>query len=162
MKRLIFVHGRSQQNLDPVKLKQEWRDALDTGLANIGMSLPEVESVCFPYYGDSLNQLDHGVSQGSALPVLIRSAGPEGIPAEEQELLAEWLRAAASQPQVASQLLAEGIDPVVLNRDIQNWPVVLGLAKALSHVPGVDVDTIALATHDVYTYLREPRNKSLF
>lgn len=156
MKRLIFIHGRSQQNLDPTGLKKEWRDALDTGLTSIGVSLPDCESICFPYYGDALHQLDEGSPQSSVAPVIIRSATTETVPPEEQRLLGEILIAAASRPEIAEQLTSEGLHPSAINRDVQNWPVVLRLAQALAHIPGIDVDTIALATHDVYIYLSQP------
>jgi hypothetical protein len=53
--RLLLVHGRDQQGLDPAALKLEWIDALRTGANAVGRTLPGTIDVSFPYYGDRLD-----------------------------------------------------------------------------------------------------------
>lgn len=63
MRQLVLVHGRSPHRKDAAALKAEWLDALHSGLAAAGLTLPIPESeVRFPYYGDAL-------TNGSAGPV---------------------------------------------------------------------------------------------
>ncbi|GAA2768520.1 hypothetical protein GCM10010103_75620 [Streptomyces paradoxus] len=52
MRRLVLIHGRSQQRKDAEDLKQEWVQAPHNGLAGAGVSatVPE-ERIRFPYYG---------------------------------------------------------------------------------------------------------------
>lgn len=51
----MLVHGRSPHREDAAALKAEWLDALHSGLAAAGLTLPIPESeVRFPYYGDTL------------------------------------------------------------------------------------------------------------
>src|SRR5262249_47055487 len=54
--RLVLVHGRSQQGLDPVELKATWLKTLREGAAKINRSLPDQLDVAFPYYGDKLDE----------------------------------------------------------------------------------------------------------
>jgi hypothetical protein len=54
--RLVFVHGRSQQGLDPDVLKATWLDTLKQGAAKINRTLPPQLDVAFPFYGDKLDE----------------------------------------------------------------------------------------------------------
>jgi hypothetical protein len=54
--RLVLVHGRGQEGLDPVKLKADWMTALSEGARSIGKSVPQGLDVAFPYYGDVMNK----------------------------------------------------------------------------------------------------------
>ena len=62
MRQLVLVHGRSPHRTDGAALKAEWLDALHSGLAAAGLTLPIPESeVRFPYYGDALTNGSAGV-----------------------------------------------------------------------------------------------------
>ena len=54
--RLVLVHGRGQQGLDPARLKAEWLDALSRGAQTFGRVLPNEIDVAFPFYGDTLDR----------------------------------------------------------------------------------------------------------
>src|SRR5262245_55195245 len=54
--KLLFVHGRGQQGLNPETLKSEWLDALNEGAAKFGQKLPADVDVAFPFYGDALDK----------------------------------------------------------------------------------------------------------
>src|ERR1035437_10124026 len=93
MKRLILIHGRSQQNFDPSTIKSEWLDSLDNGLRAIHLTLPGVESVSFPYYGDSLAQLSIGLSAEQAATIALRG---NAVDVEEEDLFREVISMTAS------------------------------------------------------------------
>ncbi|HEX5812011.1 MAG TPA: hypothetical protein VFY38_07935 [Pseudonocardia sp.] len=64
MRQLVLVHGRSRHRKDAAALKAEWLDALHSGLAAAGLTLPIPESeVRFPYYGDTLDALTNGSTE---------------------------------------------------------------------------------------------------
>jgi hypothetical protein len=52
--RLVFVHGRVQQEKGAGDLKLEWVAALRSGLAKTGPRLPLPDDhIRFPFYGDT-------------------------------------------------------------------------------------------------------------
>ena len=53
--RLVLVHGRGQQRLDPTELKSNWLNTLRRGAQKLGRTLPDTIDVAFPYYGDALD-----------------------------------------------------------------------------------------------------------
>ena len=55
--RLVLVHGRRQQGLDPAELRSKWLRALNRGAQKLGRSIPDDIDVAFPYYGDVLDKL---------------------------------------------------------------------------------------------------------
>ena len=53
--KLVFIHGRAQEDKDPLVLRQRWVSALQTGLATAGLELPiDERDIVFPFYGDAL------------------------------------------------------------------------------------------------------------
>ncbi|MBN2362625.1 hypothetical protein JXL83_00675 [candidate division WOR-3 bacterium] len=54
--KVVFIHGRSQENKDPEKLKITWIKALKNGLKKTGLSLPKDVLFEFPYYGKILEK----------------------------------------------------------------------------------------------------------
>ncbi|MEO6799187.1 MAG: hypothetical protein ABI178_04560, partial [Rhodanobacter sp.] len=72
-RKLVFVHGRSQQRKDSIALKKEWIDTWCLGLAAAGLEMPVSETdIRFPYYGDTLDQLAGGMDPAKAAQVIIR------------------------------------------------------------------------------------------
>lgn len=55
--KIVFLHGRDQQGKNPVHLKKEWVDTLTIGLQKNGLTLPPDVEICFPFYGDTLQDL---------------------------------------------------------------------------------------------------------
>jgi hypothetical protein len=149
---LVFVHGRSQEHKDADALKQEWIEAWQRGLAKSGLSIPIQEhDIRFPFYGDTLYDLVTGVADPA--DVIIRGGAPATELAFKQSVIEEIQRAAGiSDAQVDEALGAE-----VRARGPLNWEWVQGILKAIDrHVPGGSGGAIALATNDVYQYLRNP------
>lgn len=53
-RRLVFLHGRSQQGKDPEVLRRGWSAGLNHGLTRAGITPIDPADVWFPYYGDEL------------------------------------------------------------------------------------------------------------
>jgi hypothetical protein len=71
MRQLVLVHGRSPHRKDGAALRAEWLDALHSGLAAAGLTLPIPESeVRFPYYGDALTN----GSAGALSEIIVRES----------------------------------------------------------------------------------------
>ncbi|MEU6665691.1 hypothetical protein [Streptomyces sp. NPDC046727] len=152
MRKLVLVHGRSQQHKDAKGLKQEWLDSLHAGLRAAGITTEIADAdVAFPYYGDTLDQLsDH--PQGPAVDVVV--AGVGDADEAEKEFIGSVVAEAVDRNGVSeAQIRAEaGAD--VIERGPLNWPWVLAALRALDRLPGIGGASIALTTHDVYMYLR--------
>ena len=61
VRRIMFVHGRDQQGINPVTLKEQWMEALHRGAKALGRQVPDSLDVSFPYYGDILETYKHGI-----------------------------------------------------------------------------------------------------
>jgi hypothetical protein len=152
MRQLIFVHGRAQEHKDASALKKEWLEALDEGLAKSGLSLPIPEhEVRFPYYGDTLFDLVAGRSASDAADVVVR-----GSEADQEEM--RFVRAVLEvrqQAGITQAQIAEVSGTDVVRRGPLNWEWVQGILRAVDRfVPHGSGASIALATRDVYQYLK--------
>lgn len=164
MRELVLVHGRSQEHKDAATLKGEWLTALEKGLRKSGLTLPIPEDrVRFPYYGDTLFQLVAGVPSDQAAEVIVRGRGE--VDTAEQEFILEVLEEVATRNRIPdTEIIAEAQaavvargGPTVVERGPMNWPWVQGILSAIDkHVPGASGLSIALATKDVYQYLKNP------
>ena len=154
-RRLVFVHGRSQEHQDAVGLKGEWIAALKQGLAKSGLSLPLTDAdIRFPYYGDTLFDLDHGATGDKVAKVIVRGDGPGGDEGEFIQSVLEEMRLSAG---ITEQQIADAEGVAVIEKGPLNWGWVRGILKAVDkYVPGGSGTGIALATHDVYVYLTNP------
>jgi len=155
MKRqLIFVHGRSQENKDSKGLKQEWISSLGKGLAKSGKTLPIAETdIRFPYYGQTLYDLVHDVPPEEVAEVIVRGAKDETRRAFTEAVLDEIRR----EKGISDDELFELAGGDVVKKGIQNKKWVLAILRAIDqHVPGGSGASIAIATNDVYQYLRNP------
>lgn len=155
MKRLILIHGRSQEDKDAIELKKTWLDALRKGLAVNGLTLPiDEERIRFPYYGDTLRDLCEGVPPEQAAKIVVRGAGAS---ADDQQQIATLLRdyytsLGITDAQIEAELKA--VEPTnVRERGPQNWGWVEAIIRVIDQkVPGAGA-LIALVTNDVHQYL---------
>ncbi len=156
MKRqLVFVHGRAQQQKDSIALKAEWIEALEEGLAKSGLNLPIAEEdVRFPFYGDTLYDLVEGKSQDAAADVVVRGEDTSDAETRFARAIIEETRRKLGLTD--AQLVAMGGQEVT-TRSPLNWEWVQNFLKAVDrHVPQGSGASIALFTHDVYEYLKNP------
>ena len=153
MRRLVLVHGRSQENKDSIALKAEWIDAWKTGLRKADLQMPVSEAeIHFPYYGDTLFKLVQGVSAAEVPDVIVRGDGADRA---RQEFVAAIIAEIAQRENISEDQVAEAAGGEVRERGPQNWKWVRAILQALDrNVPGVSGASIALFTNDVYQYLR--------
>jgi hypothetical protein len=152
MKDLVFVHGRSQQNLNPLDLKAQWFSALNEGMKKINRQLPIDEAhVHLPYYGNTLMDLCRGMTPEQAAQVI-----QQGNASDEQErkfamsMIGEMAQVALPPPELAAAPSGN-----VIEQGVKEWSTVQWLLRRMDGVPGVNAEAISLATHDVYQYLRQ-------
>ncbi|KIQ66157.1 hypothetical protein TR51_00150 [Kitasatospora griseola] len=155
MRRLIMIHGRSQQAHDPVALKADWVAALHRGLAAAGIDfeIPD-ERIRLAYYGDTLDVLAEGL-HGPVPEVVIKGVGDpdEGEKAFIAGAVKDAVEAMGIEP---AEILAAAAPDAPVEKGVQNWPWVLAALRALDVVPGVGSAALFCVTHDVYRYLRNP------
>jgi hypothetical protein len=155
MKRqLVLVHGRAQEKKDAIALKAEWLDALKDGLRQNGLELPlSDEDIRFPFYGDTLYDMVEGKSAGESAEVIVRG---ENADAEENQFL-RALMEEIRRKSVTDAQMAEMAGEEVVHRGPLNWEWTQSILKAVDrYVPHGSGASIALFTHDVYKYLKNP------
>ena len=159
MRRLVFLHGRSQQDKDASELKKTWIDSLRTGLEKSDLDMPIDEAeVCFIYYGDTLRDLCGGMSNDDAARVVYRGASAS---AEDEgkisEILSAYLAELEIDPDKVDERCREISGTEVITRGPQNWAWVLAIIRVIDeHCPGAGA-LIALATRDVHLYLNRKK-----
>ena len=152
-RKLVFVHGRAQQNKDAIALKKEWIAAFREGLRANGLELPIAESdIRFPYYGDTLHQLAQGVDPAIAANVIVRGSGPTDQ--AEKKFMQEVLEEVRENAGITEEEIDEEIPADVVERGPLNWGWVQGILKVIDRrVPFGSGASVALFTRDVYQYL---------
>lgn len=153
-RQLVFVHGRAQEHKDSVALKKEWIDAWTKGLAKSDLSLPIAEEdIRFPYYGQTLFDLVEEVDPEKAARVVVRG---EGMPESQKEFMRSVLEEVKAKALTEEQF-RDVAGQQVIERGPLNWGWVQKILEAVDkHVPGASGASIALATNDVYQYLKNP------
>ena len=150
VKKLLLVHGRSQQGRDPAALQAEWLEALERGAAKIGKTLPNDVDVAFPYYGDLLDSY----TREFEIP-LTSDVQARGRPIDDEFLVfqAEFAEALRQQAGVTdAQVDTEyGTDPAP--RGPLNWKWVQAILRAIDkNAPGMNQKAIETFTRDVFLY----------
>jgi hypothetical protein len=148
--RLVLVHGRSQQGLNPVELQSIWMETLRRGAAKINRTVPEGLDVAFPYYGDKLDEL----ARQSEIP-LTNDIQAKGSPVNDDFLkfqadVAEAVRTRAgiTDAQVQQEF---GTNPT--ERGPQNWAWVQAIIRAIDrNAGGLSQSAIESFMRDVYLY----------
>jgi hypothetical protein len=148
--RIVFVHGRGQQGLDPVELKSNWLESLRLGATAIGRALPDNLDVAFPYYGDILEKF----TKAYDVPLTsdIKTRGGQGndeflaFQAEVAEALRQ--RSGVTDAQVDAEY---GANPK--SRGPLNWEWVQAILRALDKNGfGMSEAALELFTRDVFLY----------
>ncbi len=152
-KQLVFIHGRSQQHKDSIALKAEWIDAFEKGLAKNNLPMPVTENdIRFPYYGQTLFDLVDGADNGDAADVIVRGTAQDDEQKAFFQAVFEELRERENIDEAKLQAVA-GAE--VVQRGPLEWEWLQGILKAVdTYVPGASGASIALATSDVYQYMK--------
>lgn len=159
-KQLVFVHGRSQENKDADALKREWIGAFREGLAKSQLDLPIAEAdIRFPYYGDTLYDLTKDKPEEEVAEVIVRGDGAND---EQQRFVRAVLQEVKKAAQITDSQLEEITNRDVVERGPLNWEWLQGVLRAIDrYVPGGSGASIAIATNDVYQYLKNPVIQSI-
>jgi hypothetical protein len=154
-RQLVFVHGRSQEHKDAGQLKAQWVASWSDGLRKNGLDMPIAEpNIRFPYYGNTLYDLEKGAGQQAAADIIVRGAFEDD---EKKAFMLSVMQEVRRKAGVTDAQLAAAAGREIVERGILNHEWVLGIMRALdSYLPGGSGASIALATHDVYEYLRNP------
>jgi len=148
--RLLLVHGRGQQGLDPATLKSEWVGALNKGALAGGRALPSGIEVAFPFYGDTLDKF----AREQAIPLTsdIQARGSQSqdeflvFQAEVAESLRQ--RAGVTDAQVDAEY---GDNP--RPKGPLNWQWVQAILRAVDkHGGGMSQSALESFTRDVFLY----------
>lgn len=149
--KLIFLHGRAQEKMDPQLLQLGWTDALRQGLKKSGLHLPPAVEIVFPYYGDLLDQLVQQASLPSAEQVVARGGG--NVNDKELQFYADFLTELADNAGIADAEIDQHFTGPVAERGAANWEWVQAILKTLDHKNILGDFAIKKATYDVYLYL---------
>lgn len=149
MTRLVFIHGRQQQNLDAQEQKDRWIKALRDGLGAQKLNLPLRDTdIRFAYYGDTLDALE----RQSPPPDVIVQGDEDAISNEEVAFMADVLES------ISRSFDDFGADGTVIEKGLANHPKVLQLLRWLNTKhPEVGGPILFLRTHDVYRYVTNQR-----
>jgi len=152
-KKLVFIHGRAQQNKDAAALKKEWIAAFREGLERNGLDLPIPETdIRFPYYGDTLYQLAQGEDPATAAAVVVKGTGPADD--AERKFMQDVLNEIAEKAGIDEDEIAKEMPAEVVEKGPLNWGWVQGVLKVIDRrVPFGSSASVALFTKDVYQYL---------
>jgi len=155
IERLVFVHGRGQQGLDPKNLKQDWIASLKRGAASINRSIPDWATMEFPYYGDLLEKFVHAASIPLTSEVHARgSAGDEAFLAFQASVAQDISRKAGISEQQIDEEYGNNPEP----RGPLNWKWVQAILRTLDrhNGGGMNSSVLELFTRDVYIYCTNP------
>ncbi len=152
VRRLIFVHGRDQQGMDPVVLKSRWLAALQRGSASLHRQLPPSVDVSFPFYGDVL----YKYASAPDIPLTTKDIQARGDANVDYKFL-EFEAAVADQLRKGAGISDDAVDAEYGNepapRGPENWKWVQALVRVLDkHGGGATGDFIETFMRDVYLY----------
>jgi hypothetical protein len=151
VKRLLFIHGRSQQGHDPKKLEDSWMSALRRGASNAHIPMPEIKGVSFPFYGNQLNDFEKAGDIPLTSDVHARGELDDGY-ADFQVEVAEEIREKAGITEAEIDAEYRGGPE---ERGPLNWPWVQALLRVIDKHAGRASDrSIELFTRDVWLYCR--------
>lgn len=153
--KLVFIHGRSQEDKDPLLLRQKWVGALRQGLDAAGLELPiDEKDIVFPYYGDALRDVtsDSPESLATVRFPLLEHEGHFAC-----EVLQECLDdIGITQEVIESQTTAaDGVSDRV-NSALSNEWVHRGLSLLDKYVPKASARSMESTAADVTQYLHNP------
>jgi hypothetical protein len=149
-KRLVLIHGRGQQGLDPTNLQSDWLKTLRLGAQAAGKSFPDQIEVAFPYYGDTLEKFRRSYDIPLTSEVQTRGGRVDDEFLVFQAEVAESLRqrAGISDAQVDIEY---GSNPKP--KGPLNWQWVQAILRTLDkYGGGMSQTTLEVFTRDVFLY----------
>ena len=153
--KLIFIHGREQENIAPAKLKADWVNALNLGLKKSNLILPESVKIEFPYYGDLLKKLTNKTHQNPNILKTSskRSGGLSINKTKELEFLKDYLVEIAEEVAATSEEKALVEEAKKIQRGPLNWEITHRLLALLDKSQLIGEFALKRNTLDVFYYL---------
>ncbi len=112
------------------------------------------QAIRFPYYGQTLYDLVEENLQEKVAEVIVRG---ESIDEAQRNFLRSVLEKVRQKARITKQQLEEVAGSDVIKRGPLNWKWLQGILKAVDrYVPCGSGASIAIATNDVYQYLKNP------
>jgi hypothetical protein len=152
-RKLVFVHGRSQQGKDPNILKSIWIDAFNQGAEAVGKEPPADLDIAFPFYGDVLD----GFTKQLNLPLTneIQAKGDSIVNEDFLQFQADIADALRIQNGITDEQVNQEYGDNPKPKGPLNWEWVQAILRALDkHGGGINQLTLELFTRDVYLYTR--------
>ncbi len=148
--KLVMLHGRSQEDKDPDKLRHKWVSALREGAAKGGLELPiDEEDIVFPYFGDALRDLtsDEPVDQLSEVEIAVPHF-------DDLEFRCRVLNECLDGYGITEKIISDEVSEEVqrLGPLSRQW-VQAGLALLDRHVPRASAAGLTWMAEDVAQYL---------
>jgi len=152
--KVIFVHGRDQQDLTPRQLRANWLTAWEKGLAKSDLALPPEDTIHTPYYADTLIELMQNlIQEKKGEPT---RSGSDGInEAQELEFTKEYLKEMAMATAKTFEERMDIKNMVELERGLLNWRIVQNLSGFLDEKNILGDYPLRKATRDVFLYLTQ-------
>lgn len=149
VRRIVFVHGRDQQGIDPDALKAQWIEALLRGANSLGRQLPDPLNISFPYYADVLDKYSRGIPTTAEVQARGDDQTDQGFLAFEASVADEMRQGAGISDKSIDDLY--GSNPQA--RGPENWRWVQAIVRAIDKYGfGMSSDTIETFMRDVYLY----------
>lgn len=151
LKKILFVHGRSQGGKDPTELKSKWIDSLKKGYIKNNLKFPSEETFQFAYYGDLLDKFTEEYESKTA-----RSGSYGDLDPDYLQFLRETLLEVRAQHGIEHDtLVREGFLGDDHTKAAYNNEIVIATLKFLDlKFPALTKFGMEMIMRDVYLYLR--------
>lgn len=154
VRRLVFIHGRGQQGLDPDTLKSNWLAALRRGADSLGRTLPNDLEVAFPFYGDVLDNF----AKDFDIPLASEIQARGQVNEEFLVFQAEFAEAIRQQAGVTDAQVDTEYGNNPNPRGPLNWQWVQAILRAIDkNASGMSQAALEKFTRDVFLYVTRSR-----
>ncbi|MBK9257146.1 MAG: hypothetical protein IPM42_16845 [Saprospiraceae bacterium] len=150
--KLIFVHGRAQEDFEEAALKQAWIESFKKGLTKAGLTLPNDVTIDFPYYGKMLKQLVDEAQKPLESSDVTRS-GYKPTESEEIQFFESFLGEIALNSDLPESEKKEILRLSEQERGILNWELVHKIAGFIDTKGYFSSTLLKKFTLDVFFYL---------
>lgn len=148
--KLVYIHGRDQQDKIPAAMEKEWTDALKTGLSKQQLTLPEETEIIVPFYGDLLRDLLAQLEDQEDIEGLVARGS---LNDSEEIAFYKLLKEIADQAGITPEQIDELDDANLKERGWEHHRPVLLLLRAIDRYTGIGAGQIKQKTYDVFCYL---------
>lgn len=164
--KILFIHGRAQENFTQEELLDKWTNALKQSFENAGISYPDGLTLSLPYYGKELIlQRDRYSQDWEDRKYQMRSADSQtGLDdlSELEEFQRKLLDDLRKEVGITDKQIHEEVKSETQDRGFRNWWPVLAIARLIDNyrnANGLANHLILKETADVATYLVVPEAK---